>query len=107
MVAIPVTINQSSIDNGRIYIDAVHKPLFGNLRLGARSKDSLGDIVTIEAGGTNYETDIRESSAVRLSPRSSFKGYLAAVKAVEGDHFQLTELAPRRYRLEPAGRKAP
>lgn len=100
MPVIPVIINQSSIDNGRIYIDASHKALLGNIRLGERSKDAVGDLVTIEAGGEKYETDIRESSATRLSPRSSFKRYLASVCAIDGDRYQLTEISPRKYRLE-------
>lgn len=104
MPVIPVMINQSSIDNGRIYIDASHKALLGDIRLGTRSKDAVGDLVTIEAGSETYETDIRESSAVRLSPRSSFKRYLASVCASDGDSYQLTEIGPRRYRLEPTSR---
>ena len=100
MISIPFIINQSSIDNGRIYIDATHKALFGNLRLGTRSTRDVGDLVTIEAGANTHETDIRASSSVTLSPRSSFKAYLKSVDAQVGAEFRLIEIGPRRYRLE-------
>jgi hypothetical protein len=98
-VTIPVEINQSSIDNGRIYIDAKHEPLFKGLRLGGRAEGEHGDTVMIEAGGNATESDIRRFSGARLSPRISFKAYLKSVGAAAGDMFNLVELGPRQYRL--------
>jgi hypothetical protein len=78
-VTIPVIINRSSLDNGRIYISTEHEALLGALKLGGRGEEELGDTVLIEAGGTIFEGDIRRVSGAHLSPRRSFAKYLRSV----------------------------
>jgi hypothetical protein len=97
---IPVVINQSSLDNGRIYISTEHEAFLGALELGGRGEEDVGDTVVIEAGGSTFEGDIRRISGAHLSPRRSFAKYLRSVGASAGDDFQLIEVGVRRYRLE-------
>jgi hypothetical protein len=98
--SIPVIVNQSSIDNGRIYIDQEYKSFFGNIQFGSREATNKGTNVVIEANGTKYEGDIRISSGAKISPRKSFKTYLSAIEAKADDSFQLSKISDGHYRLD-------
>lgn len=98
--SIPVIVNQSSIDNGRIYIDQKYKSFFGNIKFGSKDSTTKGTNVVIEANGTKYEDDIRIFSGVKISPRKSFKSYLSAINAKANDPFQLSKISDGHYRLD-------
>ncbi|MFN3957000.1 MAG: hypothetical protein ACK4Q6_05715 [Tepidimonas ignava] len=101
---IDFTITQSSIDNGRLYFDAAHTTFFPPDVMGGRgAQEHAASTVRIEAGGETHETDIRVSSSVRISPRKSFKRWLAAARAVEGGKARLHRIAERHYKLEYLG----
>lgn len=99
--SIPVIVNQSSIDNGRIYIDQKYKSFFGNIQFGSKNSTTKGTDVVIEANGTKYEGDIRIFSGVKISPRKSFKAYFATIKAEADAPFQLSKISDGHYRLDP------
>lgn len=104
MHLIDFTITQSSIDNGRLYFDAAHQSFFPSDALGGRSgADKAPGHVSIEIDGVCFDTDIRLSSSVRISPRKSFKTWLAAVKAHDGAKARLYRASDRHYKLEYIG----
>lgn len=97
-------ITQSSIDHGRIYFSSVHTDFFPADVIGGRGKNEhASNSVHIEAAGEIIETDIRRSSAVRISPRKSFKFWLQATKATNGAKACLYRLSERQYRLQYRG----
>lgn len=97
-------ITQSSVDNGRIYFSSDDVAFFPSDVLGGRGKDEhASSTVSIQAGGVTHETDIRHSSSVRISPRKSFKAWLKAVGAAEGDNARLHRISERQYRIEYLG----
>jgi hypothetical protein len=104
MQHIEFTIIQSSIDNGRIYFDQAHKSFFPSDVIGGRgaSERAMGQI-SIDADGECFDTDIRLSSSVRISPRTSFKRWLASVRAHDGAKVRLHRVADRQYKLEYLG----
>jgi hypothetical protein len=98
------TIIQSSIDNGRIYFDACHKPFFPADALGGRGKaEHASGKIQIEVYGEMIETDIRESSSARISPRNSVKSGLKSVGATNGANARLHPVNDRQYALEYLG----
>lgn len=98
------TITQSSIDNGRIYFDSRHTDFFPPDVFGGRSAtEHAPNRVQIDVAGKLVDTDIRVSSAVRISPRASFKQWLTACKATEGSTARLHRISERAYRLEFIG----
>lgn len=104
MQHIDFTITQSSIDNGRLYLEAIHTGFFPPDAVGGRGKKELAPTtVCIDANGDFHDTDLRVSSSVRISPRKSFKKWLAAVRAVSGDTARLHRVTERQYRLEYLG----
>lgn len=101
---IDFTITQSSIDNGRLYFEGVPKGFFPEDAVGGRGADEHAPMtVCILAGGEFVDTDIRVSSAVRLSPRKSFRQWLRSVRAVAGGTTQLVRTADRTYGLQYKG----
>ena len=98
---VPVIVNQSTLDNGRIYIEDRYRSHFGALRFGERATAAKGDPIVLEVNGEAVHTDLRRMSGLRFGPRCSVQRYLRAVRAQVGDAFRLVEVAPRRYRLEP------
>ena len=104
MPSIDFTIIQSSIDNGRIYFDAKDKGFFPEDCFGGRSASEHAEgKITIDVAGERHETDIRVSSATRISPRKSVKKWLQAVEAKDGDKAKLHRISEREYRLEYVG----
>ena len=101
---IDFTIIQSSIDNGRIYFDASCRSFFPEDAIGARGKDEHAPAtVTIEVNGEVIETDIRDVSSARLSPRKSVKSWLKNLKATDGAVARLHRIGERQYKLEYLG----
>lgn len=97
-------IVQSSVDNGRIYFSSAHTNFFPTDALGGRGKDNHApNTIHIDAAGTEVETDIRHSSAVRISPRKSFKLWLRSNNATNGTKGRLYRLGERQYRLQYLG----
>ena len=104
MNRIDFTIIQSSINNGRLYFENVPKDFFPADAIGGRSEgEHAPATVRIVAGSESFDTDIRVSSAIRLSPRRSFKLWLRAVKAADGGTAQLVLMGDRTYRLDYKG----
>lgn len=101
---IDFTITQSSIDNGRLYFDAAHTSFFTTDVIGGRgAREHALANVRIDAAGETYDTDMRFSSSVRISPRKSFKRWLAAVRVVEGGQARLSRIAEDHFKLEYLG----
>lgn len=98
------TITKSSIDNGRIYFDAIELNFFPDDATGGRSGDELAiNKIVIHAAGQVIETDIRFSSNVRLSPRKSFRKWMRSQQVLEGGRARLHRVADRSYNLEYLG----
>ncbi|MCQ9377750.1 hypothetical protein [Methyloversatilis sp. XJ19-49] len=103
MLYIDFNITQSSIDNGRLYLDAAHRSFFPEDCLGGRgTTEHAHGAVAIEANGELFETDIRVNTS-RISPRKSFKSWLKSVGAVTGKTVRLHKLAERHFKLEYLG----
>ena len=97
-------ITQSSIDHGRLYFESVPSGFFPSDAVGGRGADEHAPSkVNIVAGADAIDTDIRQSSAVRLSPRRSFKQWLRSVGAVAGGTAQLVRTAEHSYSLQYKG----
>jgi len=104
MKYIDFSITQSSIDNGRLYFDAVHQSFFPSDALGGRAATARAQgQICIEVNEECFDTDIRLSSSVRISPRTSFKRWLASVRAHDGAKARLHRVADRQYKLEYLG----
>ena len=104
MKYIDFSITQSSIDNRRLYFDAVHQSFFPSDALGGRAAAAKAQgQICIEANEESFDTDIRLSSSVRISPRTSFKRWLASVRAHDGAKARLHRVADRQYKLEYLG----
>jgi len=104
MQYIDFRITQSSIANGRLYFDAVHQLFFPSDALGGRAATAKArGQICIEANEESFDTDIRLSSSVRISPRTSFKRWLASVRAHDGAKARLHRVADRQYKLEYLG----
>lgn len=101
---IDFTITQSSIDHGRLYFEGVPKGFFPPDAVGGRgAAEHAPTLVTIVAGGDSVDTDIRENSAVRLSPRKSFSPWLRSVRAIAGGTAHLVRTGDRTYSLQYKG----
>jgi len=104
MQHIDFTITQSTIDNGRLYFDTAHTNFFPSDAMGGRgAQEHALNTVRIEADGAVNDTDLRVSSAIRISPRKSFKKWLASVNAASGSKGRLHRVSERHYRLEFLG----
>jgi hypothetical protein len=104
MQHIDFTITQSTIDNGRLYFDTTHTNFFPSDAMGGRgAQEHALNAVRIEADDGVHDTDLRVSSKIRISPRKSFKKWLASVKAASGSKARLHRVSERHYRLEFLG----
>ncbi|MEO8298468.1 MAG: hypothetical protein ABI574_11740 [Burkholderiales bacterium] len=104
MQSIDFTITQSSIDNGRLYFEAGHINFFPSDAVGGRgATEHAAGKIHIAASGVEVETDIRQSSTIRISPRKSFKNWLNLVCAINGGTARLHRIAERYYTLEYIG----
>ena len=66
---IEIVITQSSIDNGRLYIESRHAKFFPSDSFGDRSGgDDKGNTISIESDTHKKETDIRHLSTIRFGP---------------------------------------
>lgn len=96
-----ITLIQATVDNGRIYFPSTDLKFFPADCYGDRVGDGhKGTPVVFRAAGLEIETDIRISSAHRLSPRSSFAAFLKQVCAVEGAVVRVTRTSEREYQLD-------
>lgn len=61
--------------------------------------------MTVEfiAGGDVIDTDIRDVTAVRISPRRSFASFLKSVRAEEGKMLRITKVSNRKFKLDYLG----
>ncbi len=104
MQYIDFVITQSSLDNGRIYFEASQKDFFPAESIGGRgAHEHAATQVHIDAAGDLIETDIRISSAVRISPRKSFRAWLRSQQAVDGGKARLHLVSEGSYKLEYLG----
>jgi hypothetical protein len=105
MNSVEIDLIQSSIDNGRIYFSRSDVSFFPKDALSERAADdSSTRTVTFIAGPFTFETTIRKSSNVRLSPRKTFAPYLKSVRAEAGDRLRIEKRADREYIVEYLGR---
>ncbi|NYT66825.1 hypothetical protein H0A58_12735 [Alcaligenaceae bacterium] len=97
-----MNINKAPQALNQTYID-----FFPADSLGGRGKDEHAcTTVSIQAGNTTHETDIRHSSSMRISPRKSLKAWLKEMGATDGDKARLYRISERQYRTEYLGNSA-
>jgi hypothetical protein len=99
-----IEIIGSTIRNGRIYFSSGDSSFFPADSFGDRSRTG-GRGVTVEfvAGGDVIDTDIRDVSTVRISPRRSFASFLKSVRAEEGKMLRITKVSNRKFKLDYLG----
>ncbi len=96
-----ITLNQSSIKNGRIYFPINDAKFFPADSLGDRTSDGhKGNLVLFCAGSFEIESDIRISSGQRISPRKTFAPFLKSVSAAVGDRLRIVRKGDRDYLVE-------
>ena len=84
-----------------IYFDAGHVTFFPTDAIGGRGGNEYASgMVTIEAADRTVDTDIRQSSTERVSPRKSFKIWMTSVGAVDGGTARLHRVSDRQSKLE-------
>ena len=101
---IDIKLIESSIRYGRIYFSSTDCDFFPKDSFGDREGDAgEGKPVEFIAGGETYDTDIRVSSSIRLSPRKSFASFLKLVCAVKGATLRITRISERQYTVDYLG----
>lgn len=99
-----IKIIGSTIRNGRIYFSSSDSSFFPADSFGDRSRTGgRGVFVQFVAGGDVIETDIRDVSAIRVSPRKSFASFLKSVRAEEGKMLRITKVSDRKFKLDYLG----
>jgi len=104
MQFIEFIVTQSSLDNGRLYFENTRSDFFPSDAIGGRgANEHAKSNITIDTAGESVLTDIRVSSAVRLSPRKSFKNWLHSQQATADGKARLYCVSERSYKLEYLG----
>lgn len=103
-VAVPfieVALTEPQIRNGYLDIPQEHIDFFPADSIGFRPSDSAGKSVEFRYAGISRETDIRQKSALTLSPRIRFESYFKkTLGARPGDAIRIKKVSDRIYELE-------
>lgn len=99
-----IEIIGSTIRNGRIYFHSSDSSFFPADSFGDRLRTGgRGVPVQFVAGGDVFESDIRDISTVRISPRKSFAIFLKSVRAEAGKMLRITKISNREFRIDYLG----
>ena len=96
-----IAIIGSTIRNGRIYFSSSDSSFFPSDCFGDRSRTGgRGVPVQFITGGDTIDTDIRDISTVRISPRKSFASFLKSVCVKEGGRLRVTKVSDRQFKID-------